>query len=59
MSDIYHNVLPCFKTYSWEGTIVPKVTLVGEAVTDETKLAFLNVLFDRVEEFFLGDLSAD
>ena len=27
-----------------------------EAVTDEAKLALLNVLLDGVEEFFFGDL---
>ena len=27
-----------------------------EAVADEAKLAFLDVLFDRIEEFFFGDL---
>lgn len=29
---------------------------MGEAVADETKLALLGVLLDRVEELFLGDL---
>jgi hypothetical protein len=35
-----------------EGTIVPKVALVGEAVADESKLALLDVLFNRVEKLF-------
>lgn len=39
-----------------EGTVVPEVTLVGEAVTDVTELALLNILFDGVEELLLGDL---
>ena len=43
-------------SYLREGTVVPEVTLVREAVADESKLALLNVLLDRVEEFFLGDL---
>lgn len=43
-------------TYLREGTVVPQVTLVGEAVTDVTKLALLDVLLDGVEEFLLGDL---
>ena len=32
-----------------EGAIVPEVTLVGEAVADETELALLDVLLDGVE----------
>lgn len=43
-------------TYAGEGTVVPEVALVGEAVTDETELALLGVLLDRVEELLLGDL---
>jgi hypothetical protein len=39
-----------------EGTVVPQVTLVGEAVTDVTKLALLDVLLDGVEKLLLGDL---
>lgn len=38
-----------------EGTIVPDVTMVGEAVTDEAELIFLDVLQDRVEGFALRD----
>ena len=33
-----------------EGTIVPKIALVGKAVADETKFALLDVLLDGVEE---------
>lgn len=47
----------CVSTHAREGTVVPEVTLVGEAVADETQLAFLGVLLDGVEELFLGDLS--
>lgn len=39
-----------------EGTIVPEVTLVGEAVANEAKLALLGVLLDGVQELLLGDL---
>jgi membrane protease YdiL (CAAX protease family) len=39
-----------------KSTVVPDVTLVGEAVTDITKLALLNVLLNWVESIFLGDL---
>lgn len=39
-----------------EGTVVPEVTLVGEAVADVAKLALLDILLDRVEELLLGDL---
>jgi hypothetical protein len=43
-------------TYAGEGTVVPQVTLVGEAVTDEAELALLGILLDGVEELLLGDL---
>lgn len=39
-----------------KSTVIPDVTLVGEAVTDITKLALLNVLFNWVESIFLGNL---
>lgn len=39
-----------------EGTVVPEVTLVGEAVADETQLALLGVLLDGVERLLLGNL---
>lgn len=44
------------RTHSWEGTVVPEVALVGEAVADETQFALLGVLLDGVQEFFFGDL---
>lgn len=42
-----------------EGTVVPQVTLVGEAVADVSKLTLLGVLLDGVEEFLLGDLALE
>jgi hypothetical protein len=42
--------------YLREGTVVPQVTLVREAVSDISKLALLDVLLDGVEELLLGDL---
>jgi hypothetical protein len=39
-------------SYLREGTIVPQVTLVGEAVADESKLALLDILLNRVEKLF-------
>ena len=45
-----------WSTYLGEGTVVPEVTLVGEAVTDVTQLALLDILLDGVEELLLGDL---
>lgn len=42
--------------YLWECTIVPEIALVWEAVSDETKLALLDILLDWVKEFLLGDL---
>ena len=43
-------------TYAGEGTVVPEVTLVGEAVADVAELALLHILLDGVEELLLGDL---
>jgi hypothetical protein len=43
-------------THLREGTIVPQVALVGEAVADVAELALLDVLLDGVEELVLGDL---
>ena len=43
-------------TYLREGAIVPQIAFVWEAVADETKLAFLDVLLDWVEGLFLRDL---
>ena len=37
--------------YSWEGTVVPEITLVREAVADESKLALLDILLDWVQKF--------
>ena len=39
-----------------EGTVVPDVAVVGEAVANETQTALLDVLFDRIEWLLLGDL---
>lgn len=44
------------KAYLGEGTVVPEVALVGEAVADVAQLALLGVLLDGVEELLLGDL---
>jgi len=46
------GVFPCLR----EGTVVPEVSLVWEAVADESKLALLDILLDGVEKFLLGDL---
>lgn len=46
-------------SYLGKGAIVPEVALVREAVANEAQLALLNVLFDGVEEFLLGDLGED
>ena len=46
-----------FEAYLGEGTVVPKIALVWEAVADESKLALLNVLLDGVQIFFFRDLS--
>jgi hypothetical protein len=39
-----------------EGTVIPQVAFVREAVADEAQLALLSVLLDRVEDFVFGDL---
>jgi hypothetical protein len=41
-----------------EGTVVPEVALVGEAVAHVAELALLDVLLDGVERLLLGDLRA-
>ena len=42
--------------YLRESTIVPEVTLVREAVSDKSKLAFLDILLDRVEQLLFANL---
>jgi hypothetical protein len=42
--------------YLGEGTVVPEVALVREAVADVAKLALLDVLLDGVKKLLLGDL---
>jgi hypothetical protein len=49
---LVHDVV----THSWESTVVPEIAFVGKTVADESKLAFLDVLLDRVEELFFRDL---
>lgn len=44
------------EAYLGEGTIVPEVALVGEAVADEAELALLGVLLDGVEGLLFADL---
>ena len=39
-----------------EGTVVPQVAFVGEAVANKSKLALFDVLLNWVEEFFFRDL---
>ena len=39
-----------------EGAVVPEITLVGETVANETKLALLDILLDRVEQVRLTNL---
>ena len=60
MSTICERLFSCVcacVTYSWEGTVVPEIALVREAVSNKSQLALLNILLDRVEEFLLRDLS--
>jgi len=50
------RLVVCGPPYLRESSVVPEVTLVGEAIADEAKLALLDVLLDRVEPFLLRDL---
>lgn len=43
--------------YLREGTVVPEVSLVWEAVANESEFAFLDVLLNGVEGLLFGDLS--
>lgn len=43
-------------TYTREGTVVPEIAFVREAIANETELALLHVLLDGVEKLILGDL---
>jgi hypothetical protein len=44
------------ESYLRESTVVPEVTLVGEAVAHEAQLALLGILLDGVQKLILGDL---
>lgn len=39
-----------------KGAVIPKVTVVREAIANVSELALLDVLLDRVQGFFFGDL---
>jgi hypothetical protein len=45
------------RVYLREGTVVPEVALVREAVPHKPELALLDVLLDGVEALLLADLS--
>lgn len=49
---------PASSTYLGEGTIIPQISLVGEAVANISQLSLLDVLLDGVEELLLADLMA-
>ena len=44
------------KIYLRKSTVVPDVTVVGEAVTDVAQPTLLDVLLYRIERLLLGDL---
>ena len=56
MLSVYAPISVVVLSYLGEGTVVPEVALVGEAVTDVAELALLDVLLDGVEGLLLGDL---
>ena len=43
----------------WEGTIVPDVAMIGEAVVDKADLSFLHILLYWVELLLSVDLRRD
>lgn len=43
-------------SYLGKGAVVPKVTFMGETITNIAELALLYVLLDWVQGFLLGDL---
>lgn len=45
-----------FPTYLREGTIVPEVAVMREAIANISELALLDVLLDRVHWFLFRDL---
>lgn len=44
-----------WRTHLRERAVVPDVTMVGEAVADETQATLFDVLFDGVEGLLLAD----
>lgn len=48
----HRRIFPCLR----ERAIVPDITMVWEAVADETQPALLDVLFDGVERLLLANL---
>jgi hypothetical protein len=40
-----------------EGTVVPEIALVGEAISHKAELALLDILLNGVERLLLADLS--
>lgn len=46
---------PAYNSHLREGTVVPDVSVVGEAVADETQPALLDILFNGIEGFLLGN----
>ena len=44
-----------YNKYLREGTIVPDVPSIRETVADESELALLDILLDRIEGLFLGN----
>ncbi len=46
-------------SYLGESAVVPQIAVVGKAIADKPKLAFLDVLLDWVEKLFFGDLQTE
>jgi hypothetical protein len=53
---VVRSAMFVLSSYLREGTVVPEIAFVWEAVADESKLALLDVLLDGIEFFLLGDL---
>jgi hypothetical protein len=46
----------CNWTYLRESSVVPDVTMVGEAISNESKLVLFDILLDGIEKLFLANL---
>ena len=43
-------------THLGESTVIPNISMMRETIADETKFPLFDILFDRIESFFFGNL---